>query len=368
MPVMRYALWQRGLEMSSSVSDKTIVVSAINIFTAGPLTIARDFLSAVGDSPRFCNGEYRLIFFCHSAKAYADILDAIAASGANSSVEVIEKPLSRKNWVFRIYYEYIYFWLWSLRNPVDTWLSLHDMTPNVRARRRIVYCQNAAPFYEGSSAKIWREPRFEIFRRFYSLLYRINLHKNQYVIVQQQWLRQAFVARFGCDPQKVIVANPNRILADVPKNTAARVKSSETLLVYAAFPRFFKNFEVLLDAMRLLIDLPVRLVLTVNGTENKYAAGLLTQYGNLSNVQFGGYLSFQQMNDLYAAADALVFPSTLESWGLPLSEFRAYQKPIFAADLPYAKEVLSGYAHARFFDPHDSQALADSLRQFITLR
>ncbi|WP_250854924.1 hypothetical protein [Escherichia coli] len=45
----------------------------------------------------------------------------------------------------------------------------------------------------------------------------------------------------------------------------------------------------------------------------------------------------------------MCFPSKLETWGLPLSEAKTYKKWIFAADLPYAHEVLYNYSKLDIF-------------------
>lgn len=53
-----------------------------------------------------------------------------------------------------------------------------------------------------------------------------------------------------------------------------------------------------------------------------------------------------------------LFPiETRETWGLPLSEAKTYKKWIFAADLPYAHEVLYNYSKTRYFPFDDEKIL-----------
>jgi glycosyltransferase involved in cell wall biosynthesis len=335
---------------------RTITISAINIFTSGPLTVVRDFLAAAKMAEAYKNGELTIILFCHSVDLYADL--------AGERVLLIEKRLSRRNWIFRLFYEYVWFWIWSLNKNVDTWVSMHDITPNVHSKHRVVYCHNPAPFYSGSSS--WRvEPQFELFRRFYKYLYRINLAKNEFIVVQQQWLRDRFVNELGCNSSRVIVAKPISLLEFNPSELSTAASNSLTTLIFPAYPRSFKNFIVLLDAMQQITDVPVQLILTVKGDENEYSNKLVTRYRGLSNVKFVGFLSRQELWRLYETTDAMVFPSKLESWGLPLSEFRSFHKPIFVADLPYARETLSGYDQVCYFDPDDPIKLFHLLRSFV---
>lgn len=68
-----------------------------------------------------------------------------------------------------------------------------------------------------------------------------------------------------------------------------------------------------------------------------------------------GRLDHEGCQMQYADADALVFPSVLESYGLPLVEAMTIGLPILAADLPYAK-VLCG-EEAIYFDPESAESL-----------
>jgi glycosyltransferase involved in cell wall biosynthesis len=336
---------------------KHVVLSAINVHTGGPLTIVRDVLRAMCSTPAFRRKDYDVILFCHRSEHYADL--------AVPGLALIEKPLSRKSWVFRLFFEYVWFRIWSNGREIDVWFSLHDVTPNVRAQRRFVYCHNPAPFYSGPS--VWRwEPSFELFRRYYKWLYLVNLRQNEAVVVQQEWMRRMFVERLGSDPARTIVARPVRRDAGPPIRVASGRGGGEKLLLFPAAPRAFKNFEVLLRAMRRLEDQPVRLILTLSGDENRLSRSLRCRYGNLRNVDFIGFVEQRELFRLYGEVDAMVFPSLLESWGLPLSEFRQCGKPIFAADRDYAREALLGYENAAFFDPDDPQKLAAILGRFVT--
>ena len=50
---------------------------------------------------------------------------------------------------------------------------------------------------------------------------------------------------------------------------------------------------------------------------------------------------------------------------MPLSEFVPSGKPILAADLPYAHEVLDGYEKVKFLDPLDAKSWAEAMRNVL---
>jgi glycosyltransferase involved in cell wall biosynthesis len=334
---------------------QTIVVSCTNLFLGGPLTVARELVAALRASERFARGDLRVIVFCHRRELYADI-------PAHDNLEWIEKPHVRRNWLVRVFYEYCWFRLWSRRRNVDLWISLQDLTPNVRARHRVVYCHNAAPFYQGRRRWLL-DPRFEIFRLLYGFFYRINLGKNDYAIVQQQWMREELERRYGRAKATTIVAHPVPASKDGPE-PPPRLPGAPLRILYPVFPRSAKNHELLIAAMRELRDLPIELTLTFSGHETRYARSIRRMAEGLDSIRFTGFLSLADLELEYERADALVFPSKLESWGLPLSEFRRFGRPILAVDLPYAREALGGYPRSVFFDPQSPAKLASILRAY----
>ena len=69
-----------------------------------------------------------------------------------------------KSYLHRCYYEYFYFKKLSDKYKPFLWLSLHDMTPNVEANIRAVYCHNPSPFYDISIKEFFLDPRFGLFK------------------------------------------------------------------------------------------------------------------------------------------------------------------------------------------------------------
>lgn len=338
---------------------QTVVVSATNLFLGGPLTVGRELVRALRSSDRLARGDLRVIVFCHRRDLYADI-------PAHPNLEWIEKPRVRRNWLVRLFYEYLWFRLWSRRRDIDLWISLQDVTPNVRAAHRAVYCHNPAPFHRGPHRWLL-DPRFEVFRLVYGLFYRINLAKNDYAIVQQQWMRDELARRYGRATSTTIVAHPvhsSDAAAADPRQPPQRVPNAPLRILYPVFPRSAKNHELLIDAMQQLRDLPIELTLTFTGDETRYARMIRRTAEAAHNIRFTGFLTQTELQREYERADVLVFPSTLETWGLPLSEFRRFGKPIFAADLAYARETLAGYPRSVFFDAESPASLAQLLRAY----
>jgi glycosyltransferase involved in cell wall biosynthesis len=329
---------------------KTIVVSAINLFEGGPRTILEDCLEHLSDN---FSSQFRIIALVHDA----NLLKI-------PNIEYREFKSSRKHWLYRIYYEYVYFYFLSRRIRPYLWLSLHDITPNVVADIRAVYCQNPSPFYPFSFRLLLSSYQVALFSLFYRYLYRININKNAYVIVQQAWIRTAFQKMY--DIKNVMVAYPS-----APKIPAASVEQAgptKVIFFYPAFPRVFKKIEVVAEAAKLLHDqgrTDFDVLLTIEGNENAYARHIVDKYKCIPVITFLGLRPKNEIYRLYQHVTALIFSSALETWGLPISEFKAFNKPMLLSNLPYAHETIGDYDKVKFFDPHDPQQLADYMKAFL---
>lgn len=330
---------------------KCLVVSAVNFSEGGPLTVLIESLDTASST---LGPEWDVVALVHDAGLIK-----------NPRVKCIAFPMSKASWFNRLKLEWWQFYELSKDLKPDLWLSLHDITPRVLAKRQVVYCHNPAPFYRIRLREIWFEPKFFLFNIFYSWIYRINIARNHTVIVQQEWLRQSFRKLFG--HPNILVSHPH---SETPmkRESAGNVRSDRTVFVYPALPRVFKNFEVLCRAAALLPDhikAKVEIRLTISGNENRYAADLLRRFASEPALRFIGRQSRDDMAREYSACDAVLFPSKLETWGLPISEAKIWDKPLLVVSQPYARETVGNYAAVSFIRADDPQAWADAIGAMV---
>jgi len=67
-----------------------------------------------------------------------------------------------------------------------------------------------------------------------------------------------------------------------------------------------------------------------------------------------------ELANLYTHAEALVFPSLMEGFGLPALEALAHGCPVVASDIPVFHEILGDVP--KYFNPHDENALVECLK------
>ena len=76
------------------------------------------------------------------------------------------------------------------------------------------------------------------------------------------------------------------------------------------------------------------------------------------NVKFNGPISREDVFLNYTNS-ILIFPSYVESFGLPLLEAKMTGTIIIASDTPYSREILNGYNKAYFFNEMDYKELGN---------
>jgi glycosyltransferase involved in cell wall biosynthesis len=338
---------------------KIIVISAINFFEGGPLSILKDCLGFLDSSE--LSIEYQIIGLIHNKCFFTDQVF--------KRVRLIEFPRSRKSYFYRIFYEFYYFKKLSVKLQPIFWFSLHDISPNVGSIPQAVYCHNPAPFNSIIITDLFVQPKQLFFRLFYKFLYQINIRKNIKVVVQQQWMAKEFQRFFGLDKNKILVSIPEISFQNFISRAHKVTKSNqEKSFIFPTYPRPFKNLELVCKAVRILNERNInnfRVLITIDGSENRYAKKIYERYFGIKNLCFIGLKTRYEIFELYREADCLLFPSKLETWGLPISEFKNFGKSIFVSNLPYAHETLNGYEKAFLFDPSDEYQLADAMNSFI---
>lgn len=133
--------------------------------------------------------------------------------------------------------------------------------------------------------------------------------------------------------------------------------------LYVASGEPHKNHEALISAWGLLADenLYPTLCLTL---DESAALSLFQKFNYIENLKIynTGPLSHDDVLLLYHKSRALIFPSKLESLGLPLIEARRIGLPILAPELDYVRDVLDP---DEVFDPNSPVSIARAVKRFL---
>jgi len=89
---------------------------------------------------------------------------------------------------------------------------------------------------------------------------------------------------------------------------------------------------------------------------------LANSYQN-DRIEFTGFISDENKYQLLSQAQALIFPSLYEGFGLPILEAQIMGTPIICSNIPVFKEVAN--TGALFFNPLSASDLAEKIKKII---
>ncbi len=121
---------------------------------------------------------------------------------------------------------------------------------------------------------------------------------------------------------------------------SAGAGSADRLLLFVSRLAREKNVDLLLRALALCPDGSLRLAFAGDGPARGDLQRLAIELGLADRVKFLGPVDRTALPDLYASADAFVFPSASETQGLVLAEALAAGVPVIAVDAPQTRDVL----------------------------
>jgi glycosyltransferase involved in cell wall biosynthesis len=166
------------------------------------------------------------------------------------------------------------------------------------------------------------------------------------------------------DAQKVHVVFPEINLPDSDKKLSVAVDKQKINFFYPATLFIFKNHKILFDAFSIIDKLlSKKIILYLTCPKNKDWD--FYKYQNVEIIYLE-MLPYNEIAGLYQNMDALLFPSYIETLGLPLIEAAHFGLPVIASDLPYARETLEGYEGVAFVNYRDSQAWGNKILKFCT--
>lgn len=245
-----------------------------------------------------------------------------------------------------------------------TVLCFHGLPPLLpNAARVVVFQQNRNYFGLNALSQFSFKTRLRLgLERFVSRTFR---HRVSQYIVQtpsmQRILRQWYAALGGVAPRVRVLP----FFDALDSHPAIAGVHREWDFVYVADGEAHKNHRNLLQAWQLLAreNLKPSLALTLSPRDEvlKQEIAHASEVGTLE-IKDLGQISRADVLRLYAHARALIFPSTSESFGLPLVEASQLRLPILASELDYVRDVC---VPVETFDPNSPVSIARAVRRFL---
>ena len=281
---------------------------------------------------------------------------SIYKMAACDNIIVINFPEIKKSWLHRIVFDFYKAPRIIKKYKIDQVISLQNTIIPTFKGKQTVYMHNILPFAEYRYT-LREDKQMWIYQNVISRVIYISLKRADHIIVQAEWIRKAIIEKIPQCVDKIEVQFPH---VDIQRGLIYNKKHCRSFF-YPAEAAPFKNHELIVRAAMHLKQKGLNdyeIIFTITGEEDKKIKHFRTKCDMEGlPIKWRGRLSREEVLKLYTES-ILVFPSYIETVGLPLYEAKQISTPILAADCEYAHEVLKGYSKAVFFNWKSAEELA----------
>jgi glycosyltransferase involved in cell wall biosynthesis len=187
------------------------------------------------------------------------------------------------------------------------------------------------------------------------------------LIVELDHVKRGLIKKLSINPEKIHVINNciNSIYHHQDLWKKIDFSPARTGISLGLISRDYphKNINMLPSIKSLLLqkyNLSINFYVTL--TESEWSAKTEEFKASCTNV---GQLSIAQCPDFYSKLDGVIFPSLLECFSATPLEAMFMGCPLFASNLPFARDIAG--PHASYFDPYDPHDAARSIAHYFNL-
>jgi glycosyltransferase involved in cell wall biosynthesis len=195
---------------------------------------------------------------------------------------------------------------------------------------------------------------------FWNMLLWASAHHSRRLVAVSEATRSDLIGIYGISPDRISV-----VLHGVESDFFTLDRSrTEPFVLCVSTLHPHKNLDRLIRAYaRRKRDW--RLIIAgMRGFHAEALDALIAHLGVQDSVKLTGWIPRDELLRLYAKAQAFVYPSTFEGFGMPVLEAMAAGVPVACSNIPPLREV-AGEA-ALLFDPLNEDAIASALDQIVT--
>ena len=281
----------------------------------------------------------------------------------SSNVESVRVAPEYKGWGSRVLAELtIARRAVSEFNP-DIVLSLQNVDTPARGRYPLaIYMHQALPFQNEYRLSFLKKNERKLAWRQYLLRWPIilSIRRSSVTFVQTHWL--AMNLRNLVPGSRIV---PIGHLEKPKEGEIQSKKKAPDHFFYPASAAPYKDHRTLHLAIRELsergVDMKNKVAVTLT-REQIIAVTNLKSELELQWYRPLGWLTPEEVEKEYINS-VLVFPSLVESLGLPLYEAQWTGNPIVAGDTNFGREALEGYQAAHWFETRDPESLAAAMEK-----
>lgn len=303
--------------------------------------------------------------FCQDTKNEYVFVLSVFELPETKHIQALNYPWIKKSPLHRLFFDRFVAHGLVKKYRIDQVLSLQNIELPHAGVPQVVYEHNALPFSE------YRFKPWEAFRPWFTQqvlgrMMKRSIRRARKVLVQTNWMKQEIVRQCRIPAKKVEVRFPQ---VEMIQTGPYHLSRKKPVFFYPANASAYKNHKTFLKACGMLKKKgyeDYEVIWTVTGDENEGIRAIRKEAEDRKlPIIFRGQMSRKELFELYTSS-VLVFPSYIETIGLPLLEARSVGAWIVAADCLYAREMVGDYERAEFFETFDAGGLYRCMKRWIT--
>lgn len=308
---------------------KKIIIQAINVSGLGSVNWVQNFLYS-----------YKNHFSNNISEFY---LNEKIILNDNHDYKIIKKI--NNNFFYKLYF---YLKIILTINKDTCLFSLGDL-PVPFVKNQILFVNQAnliSPVINKYSSK----SIIFIIKRLY---FRIFIQKLNRIFVQSVHMKKCLIKTYRIQSNYINILN---IPIQPTKERYTKKKENIIRLLYPANHYSYKNHKIITD---MLSDNSIKnLLIYFTATISEFQ-----KFKNFKSIRRIDYYSYKNTYKIYNKFDGLIYPSRIESLGLPLQEALNFKIPILCSDLPYSRELLKEYGY--YFNQESKTSLRNTILYFM---
>lgn len=232
----------------------------------------------------------------------------------------------------------------------------------------LVNLANTAPLLYGNKVSTLHDIAFKRFPENFSWKFRTAyrlaiprmMETSLKVLTVSEFSKREICTTYHIPRQKISVV-PNAVSSAFQETPSATI---ERYILAVSSVNRQKNFHGLIDAFGLLRQNTHKLYIAGALNKNFADPGLVRKIESDPRIRLLGRVSDEKLVDLYSGADAFIFPSFYEGFGIPPLEAQACGCPVLVANTASLPEVCGD--SALYCSPYDIHDIAEKMDLLIS--
>lgn len=206
---------------------------------------------------------------------------------------------------------------------------------------------------------------------YYKYYVPLLLKKSKHIVVPSENTKKDIISMYKLKASNIVVA-PNgydkshfypRTIEEI--NKVKELYKLDRYLLYVGNMYPHKNLNRVIEAFAKLNQKEVKFVIAGDKSHWNYKFLLesINKYGLKDQIEFLDYVSYEHLPILYSGAEAFVYPSVYEGFGLPVIEAMACGSPVITSNNSSLIEISDGAALN--VDPLNVFEISEAMKKII---